>query len=192
MHRVSVPWGLWYGKTPFEMTFPDEWKVTRCAMRDGPDISDTQIEEAFLHPIGTQPLSELAKGRKNAAIAVDDMTRPTQAYRILPILLRHLEKAGLSRKDVTIVIALGAHRSMDKKDMVKKLGEEIVQTMSIYNHHPYEHLSPCGQVRPRDRHLCQSFFCRCRSEDRTQLHYPAPHGGIRGRRQDHPPRPGRY
>jgi nickel-dependent lactate racemase len=145
MQRLSVPWGLWYSKAPFEMTFPDEWEIIRCAMRDGPDVSDAQIEEAFLHPIGTQPLSEMAKGRKSAAIAVDDMTRPTQAYRILPILLRHLEKAGLSRKDVTIVIALGAHRSMDKKDMVKKLGEEIVQTMAIYNHHPYEHLLHVGK-----------------------------------------------
>jgi nickel-dependent lactate racemase len=145
MQRVSVPWGLWYGKTPFEMTFPDEWKVANCAMKGGPDISDRQIEEVFLHPIGTKPLAELARGRKIAAIAVDDMTRPTQTYRILPIMLRHLETAGLSRKDVTIVIALGAHRSMDKKDMVKKLGEEIVETMSIYNHHPYEYLVHMGK-----------------------------------------------
>lgn len=145
MQRVSVPWGLWYCEAPFEMTFPDEWNVTHCAMKGGPDISDREIEEAFLHPIGTKSLAKVAQGRKNAAIAVDDMTRPTQAYRILPIMLRYLEFAGLSRKDVTIVIALGAHRSMDRKDMVKKLGKEIVETMSIYNHHPYEYLVHMGK-----------------------------------------------
>ena len=158
MQRESVPWGSWYGNTPFEFTFPDEWKVIKSSMKDGPDVPDEQIEEAFRHPIGTKPLAELARGRKNAAIAVDDLTRPTQTYRILPILLRHLEAAGLSRKEVTIVIALGAHRTMDKKDMVKKLGEEIVETMAIYNHHPYEYLLYLGQSsRGTDIHVNRFF-----------------------------------
>jgi len=158
MQRVSVPWGLWYSKVPFEMSFPDEWKVIHCGMKDGPDIPDAQIEEALLHPIGTKPLSELARDRKSAAVAVDDLTRPTQTYRILPILLSQLERAGLSRRSTTIVIALGAHRFMDQRDMVKKLGEEIVETMSIYNHHPYEHLLHLGKsIRGTDIYVNRFF-----------------------------------
>lgn len=180
MQRVTVPWGCWYNTDPFEFTFPDDWKVTKCAMKDGPDISDSQIEETFLHPIGAKPLSELAKGRKNAAIAVDDMTRPTQAYRILPILLRHLEEAGLPRKDVIIVIALGAHRTMDKRDMVKKLGEEIVETMSIYNHHPYEHLVSMGKSSRGTDIFVNRFFAEADLKIGLSFITPHPMAGFGG------------
>ena len=86
MKTISVPWGMWYGGT-FEMTFPESWQVQVAQMRGGPEIGDAGIRAAFAAPVGSPPLREIASGRDNAAILIDDLTRPTPAYRTVPYIL---------------------------------------------------------------------------------------------------------
>ena len=64
MQTVSVPWAIWYGDQ-FEFTFPDSWEVIAARMRGGPDIGDAGIRQAFANPIGSPPLRELARGRRD-------------------------------------------------------------------------------------------------------------------------------
>lgn len=72
---VKIPWKAWYGDEQLTLSFPDDWKITICAMDNAPELTDRQIEEAFETPIDTPRLRELAKGSKNAAIVMDDITR---------------------------------------------------------------------------------------------------------------------
>ncbi len=74
---VKVPWKAWYGDEQFALTFPGDWEVTVCVMDDAPELTEDEIAEAFERPIGTATIRELAKGKKSAAIVMDDMTRPT-------------------------------------------------------------------------------------------------------------------
>ena len=80
---------------------------------------ETSIREVLHKPIGTPPLSELVKQfGKETIILVDDSTRCTPQHLILPILLDELNNAGVPDSDITILIALGTHRSMTDEEVV--------------------------------------------------------------------------
>ena len=146
MQNVKVPWMSWHGNTQFELTFPEDWDVIVSKMKDAPDISDSDIQKAFENPIGTSRISELAEGKKSAAIAVDDLTRPTQTHRLMPQILEELRAGGIKEENIEIVFAIGAHRPMMLEDAIKKLGAEIVEKFSFVNHHPYENLVDLGKT----------------------------------------------
>ncbi len=142
---IEMRWKAWYGDEKLKLSFPEEWNVGLRGMEDAPDIGDEKIKEAFSSPIGTKPIAELAQGKRTAAIVVDDISRPTQAYRILPIVMEELRMGGIDETSTCIIIALGAHRPMTRQDCIKKLGEGIVRNIAIYNHSPYENLVDLGR-----------------------------------------------
>jgi nickel-dependent lactate racemase len=144
MVQIKIPWAAWTDSIDFILTFPDSWNVQTCPIHNAEDIADTAIQESILNPIGTKRISEIAKGKKTAAIVVDDISRLTPVHRILPTVIEELEKAGISKEHIVIILAIGAHRPMVREDMIKKLGELIVNTMNIQNHHPYENLVDLG------------------------------------------------
>ncbi len=147
MSTVHIPWRSWYGNESLELGFPDNWSVDLVSPKDADDISDEGIREALDHPIDTPTIPELARGKKSVAIAVDDLTRPTQASRIIPYLLEKLHEGGIADDDIVFIMALGAHRIMTRQDLVKKLGEAIVDRFAVYNHNAFENLVDCGKTK---------------------------------------------
>ncbi len=143
MKTVTVPWAMWYGDT-FDMTFPESWEITVADMRGGLDIGDEGIRQAFAEPIGSPPLRELARGRRDAAILVDDLTRPTPCYRTVPYILEELAAAGIDEDRVQIVCAVAAHRPMTRQDMIKKLGLDLVERLHVSNHNAQDNLEFYG------------------------------------------------
>jgi nickel-dependent lactate racemase len=143
MKTVSVPWAMWYGDK-FDMTFPDTWDVTVVNMKGGPDIGDEGIGAAFANPIGSPPLREIARGRRDAAILIDDLTRPTPTYRTLPYILEELAAAGIGDDKVKIVCAIASHRSMTRQDFIKKIGLELVDRLHVINHNAQDNLEFYG------------------------------------------------
>lgn len=93
------------------------------------------IEWAFSQPISPDPLSQLLKGCKNVMIVVDDYSRTTPVQKILPRLLKELQRGGINPNQTKILIALGTHRPMTEDEMVKKFGKEILHQYPILNHH---------------------------------------------------------
>ncbi len=93
------------------------------------------VEEAFAHPIGSDPLPQLLEGHENILIVLDDYTRNTPVQKILPRLLRELNAADIQTSHIKILIALGTHRPMTEGEIVKKFGEEIPKRYSVFNHH---------------------------------------------------------
>jgi len=143
MKTVLVPWAMWYGDK-FEMTFPDSWDITLAEMKGGPDIGDEGIRQALAEPIGTPPLREIARGRRDAAILIDDLTRPTPSYRTVPYILEELAAAGIGDDRVRIICAIAAHRPMTRQDLVKKLGLDLVQRLEVINHNAHDNLEFYG------------------------------------------------
>jgi len=117
-------------------------------MADGPDVGQADIRKAFANPIGQEPIRKLAEGKKTAAIAVDDLTRPTQAYRFLPFIVDELHQGGIQDENIKIIMAIGCHRPMLKLDQEKKLGKSMANRYPVYNHHPYEN---CVDLGPTSR-----------------------------------------
>lgn len=146
MKTVTIPWGCWRGNKQLPLSFPKNWKVTMASMADGPDVSQAEIRRAFHSPIGQESIRKLAAGRKTAAIAVDDLTRPTQAYRFLPFIVDELNQAGIKDENIKIILAIGCHRPLMKVDQEKKLGKKMANGFPVYNHHPYENLVNLGST----------------------------------------------
>jgi len=144
---IKIPWKAWYGDEYFMLSFPDEWNISFCAMKDASELTEHQIEEAFNKPIGSLKLRELARNRKNCAIVVDDISRPTKAEAIIKKILKELQIAGISKENVRIIFALGAHRPMYRDDMIKKVGLEIYNSVDVMNHYAYENLVDCGRSK---------------------------------------------
>ena len=142
---IEIRWKAWYGDEKLKLNFPEEWNVEVASMEDAPDIGDDKIKEAFSSPIRTKTIAELAQGKRTAAIVVDDISRPTQASRILPLVTEELRKGGIDEAHTCIIMALGAHRLMTRQDCIKKLGEKIVQDIAVYNHCPYENIVDLGK-----------------------------------------------
>jgi len=145
--KFKIPWAVWRAPKFLEITFPDSWEVAFCSMNNAPDLSDEKIKKSVLNPIGTPRLSELAKGKENIVIVVDDTTRITPVSRIIPHVVEELEGTGINRNQITILMAIGAHRPMNRHDCILKLGKDIVDTINVENHHPYENLINAGESK---------------------------------------------
>jgi len=144
MKSTTIPWGAWGRNRPLSLHFPRAWKITVASMADAKDISHSAIAKAFANPIAQEPIRRLAEGKRSAVIAVDDLTRPTQAYRFLPFIVAELEKGGIPGEEIKIVMAIGCHRPLMKDDQEKKLGKKMANRFPVFNHHPYENLVDLG------------------------------------------------
>lgn len=144
--KVQLPELLWYGNTTWEIELPDNWDVELCPMRgaDRTPFNINEIENAILHPIGSPPLKELARNRKTAVIIFDDITRPTRASEIAPIVIEELIAGGIDEEDITFVCALGTHGAHTNHEFRKKLGTDILERFRVYNHNPYENCVEVG------------------------------------------------
>lgn len=144
MTTINIPWAAWHGDEQIPLAFPASWDVTEARMQDAPALSDQAIGDRLRTSIAAVPLAQLAQGRQNAVIVVEDITRPTPLYRLLPPLLAELEAAGIPRGRIRILIGSASHRPNTRTDMVKKLGQAVVDTVEVRNHHPYENLVSLG------------------------------------------------
>ncbi len=144
--KITIPFDPWNDPRVLELTFPDSWNVSVCRMNGAEKsvLTGGEIKRSILNAIGTPNLSELAKGTEKVVIVADDMTRSTPVSKIMPFILEELEKARIKKGNITILLATGAHRPMNRNDCILKLGKNIVNTINIENHHPYENLTNLG------------------------------------------------
>ena len=133
MKNIRFP----YGKEHLEYGFGDD--ELSCVLTSSieeyvPEAdSDELVERALAAPIGSAPLSELARGKDNVVIIASDHTRPVPSRIIMPKMLREIRK-GNPDASITILIATGCHRGTTKDELIAKFGEEIVENENIYIH----------------------------------------------------------
>ncbi len=156
MQTFLVPQLAWYGPRPFKLTLPDEWEVEVCHMAgyDRPAMKPKAIAAAIAAPNGVPPLREMARGKKEVVIIVDDMSRVTQTYKILPPILKELAKAGIRDSQIRIVMALGCHGAVGRVEFVKKLGKNAVSRFPVYNHNPFMNCTYAGTTATFGTRVC--------------------------------------
>jgi len=140
---VKVP----YGSATLGIELPGNWKVSTLAPKDLPKLSHQGIRNAIQNPIGTENISDMARGKKTVAIVVDDFTRPTPISLILTIVLNELEGAGIGYENITIVTARGAHREMTKEELRQKIGDETMNQVKVVNHDFHKNLNFEGKSK---------------------------------------------
>jgi nickel-dependent lactate racemase len=126
-----------YGRTGLEVELPDERIVGPLSIQEAMPLADpaAAVARALAQPIGSAPLAQVARGRRNACILVCDITRPVPNRVILPPLLRILEEQGMARRDILILVATGLHRPNEGAELIEMLGPEIAAGYRIENHH---------------------------------------------------------
>lgn len=135
---------LAFGKSGLDIALPEgySYRVLEARSAKPLDDADAALDAALATPIATSPLAELARGKRTAAISVCDITRPAPNRTVLPHVLRHLEAGGITRDNVTILIATGLHREATDAEIREIVGEDIAATVRIGNHN----------ARHRDEH----------------------------------------
>lgn len=148
IQRLRVPQKAWYGDTDLELTFPAAWMVKYLSMpvEDRPKLSREGILTAFKQPIGTKPISELARGKKEVIILFDDMTRPTRIDEIVPFVLEELRLGGVEDKGIRFLCSPGTHGALKRDDFEKKLGKAVLERFPVYNHNSYENCTLLGKT----------------------------------------------
>jgi len=149
IQTVRVPQRAYYGDSELELELPANWEVVLKPMPgwDAPALSNDQIRAALAHPYGSPPLRELARGKREAVIIFDDMSRPTPTSVLWPLVVEELHAAGMIDDQIRFIVGLGMHGSHTREDMVRKLGEEALRRFPVYNHNPYEHVTYVGDTR---------------------------------------------
>ncbi len=134
--RVSVN----YGRTGLEVDLPEAnvVKVLRYQPADPlPDPADA-VGRRLAEPVGTPPLAELARGRRDACVVICDVTRPVPNAVLLPPLLETLEGAGIPRERILILVATGMHRPNEGDELREMVGPFVFDHYRIENHHGRE------------------------------------------------------
>lgn len=136
MNTIKLPQLAWQGRNELELPVPDNWQLEICNMAgfNEPPLKPSQIKSSIANPIGSPPITDLAKDKKEVAIIFDDMSRGTRVDQIVPFVLEELASAGIPDSKIRFIAALGCHGILSRADFIRKLGEEIVCRFPVYNH----------------------------------------------------------
>ena len=148
MRYVEVPAWEYYGWEPETLGFPEGWKLHEQKMKghDAPRLTMEGVADGLRSPVGSEPLRELARGRRKCCVIFDDMTRPTRQSQMLPAVLDELYGGGLSDDQIVFVMATGAHHGRLLFDFQKKLGPEVPERFLVFNHNCYENTMDLGKT----------------------------------------------
>jgi nickel-dependent lactate racemase len=129
-----------FGKTGMTLDLPKGYDYRLLEARSAAPLEDhvQALQSALDAPIGTPPLERLAAGKQSAAISVCDITRPAPNRIVLPLILDRLQRAGITRDAVTILIATGLHRPATDREIQEIVGPEIAAAYRVVNHHARE------------------------------------------------------
>jgi lactate racemase len=127
--KVSLAYGQ--GQLPIEL--PDGL-TTIIEPTHTPGLADERsaVLAALEKPVATRPLREWVKPGSRVCIAFTDITRATPNERLIPWLLGYL--AGVPRENITLLNAVGTHRSSSRAEFEQMLTPAVVQYFQVVNH----------------------------------------------------------
>ena len=81
------------------------------------------VRTSILNPIGSRPLNEIFNSEDRVVINTSDITRPMPTYKVLPMLVDELLKAGVQKENIEVVFARGSHRFHSEDEKRHLMGE---------------------------------------------------------------------
>jgi nickel-dependent lactate racemase len=149
-----------FGDLEERIDLPAAWEVQLVKMAgDGaPALSRDEIRRRIQAPVGTLPLREIAAGKKTAIITFDDLSRPTPPFEVAPLIVEELKAAGLADENIVFMGAVGAHRTLEQPDVVRKLGKQLAERYVWLNHNAFDNVQDVGQTKFGNRVKINSNF----------------------------------
>ncbi|MEM1575649.1 MAG: nickel-dependent lactate racemase [Nitrososphaerota archaeon] len=140
-----------YGYNLIKINLPSQIDFYEANMKDFESIKNIEkvLQEKLREPIGTSTLNEIISSNSKIVILVDDYTRATPAYKILPILINEIEKKGVKKGNIEIMFALGTHRKPTIEEVIGKIGEKIYKEylVSYHDFRNYKNLRYLGKTK---------------------------------------------
>jgi len=96
-------------------------------------LNDKKILHSIKHPLDNAPISEIAKGKINVLIILENATRPLDTSFIASFVIDELRQAGVVDENITFLFANGAHKDMEEYNYKDKLGNRF-KNFRIFNH----------------------------------------------------------
>jgi lactate racemase len=117
-----------YGESKLEITVPEDTAIVRC--EDPPPLPNPEkaFRQALENPIGMTPIRDLVQKGSKVTIAFDAPPRSGAPKKLfIPILLEELQRAGVSKKNVTLLCASGTQWKRTKKELYDHFGPELFE-----------------------------------------------------------------
>lgn len=128
--QVEIPIGI----EKHRVTIPNLIGIADPEYVSGVPDKRAEITRAIHNPIGTPRLGKLALGKKNAAIVVNDITRPYPGGLMVEEIARELNAVGITDENIFLVIAYGHHRSNTMEELGVIYGDSVINRFRIVHH----------------------------------------------------------
>lgn len=131
MTHYEIP----YGPDSLSVQVADKNFLYYAATKAVDNIPKQQevIQQAFVNPIGTPHLEEMVQSDMTVAIMMDDITRPTPKRVLLKEVLSRLEAVGVPDKNITLIVALGTHRTLTDEEISTHYGDDVIRRYRFLN-----------------------------------------------------------
>lgn len=124
-----------------------------------------EVKRAMDNPIGSKKLKDIVKKGEKVAIITSDITRPMPSRIVLPVVVSELNSAGIQDSDITVVFAVGIHRSHTDEERKYLAGDEIYNRIKCIDSNSVGYtcigktkngtpLDICNAVVEADRVIC--------------------------------------
>ncbi|HWR53692.1 MAG TPA: lactate racemase domain-containing protein [Bryobacteraceae bacterium] len=146
MPELRLRSAAWYGDRLIRLALPADWSVNVVWPRTPPPLTDDQISAALAAPIGQAPIKDLCRGKRRPVVIVDDLNRPTPAYRVLPAVFEQFRAAGIEPRQVRILVATGTHIPPSTEAAARKIGPELARACEVITHDALRGLKRVGRT----------------------------------------------
>lgn len=131
---MSMDIHLGYGNQDIKLSLPKKQILHVIEGKDVEAITDipAAVKTALSNPIGTPPLKQIVNSGDKVCLVASDITRGwVRNDLFLPTLLDELNAAGVPDSDITLVVALGAHRHHTAQENIATYGQAVVDRIKI-------------------------------------------------------------
>ena len=121
MSKREIP--FLYGKEEINVSCPEKNILSVVAPGAIPKGKNEEelVRNALKNPIGSKPLTKIAKPGDKVAIVTDDHARPFVGWKMMPLILEELKTAGVRDEDITIIMGSGTHRPCTQEECERLL-----------------------------------------------------------------------
>lgn len=132
---------LGYGDQEVTIALPKERILNVVEGKPVKAVVDVEaaVAAALKNPIGTPPLKDVVQQGDKVMIIASDITRKWVRHDLfLPTLLNELNKSGIPDEDISLIVALGAHRHHTHEENVATFGQEVVDRITLLQSYALE------------------------------------------------------
>jgi nickel-dependent lactate racemase len=117
--------GIPYENSFIELPIFSNAEITELKPSYIESLNYQQILSSIKNPIDNAPIAEIAGGKKNVLIILENATRPLNTSFIASLVVDELRQAGVADQNTTFLFANGAHKDMEEYNYKEKLGSQF-------------------------------------------------------------------